>query len=179
VPTVVVPDSWVPAAHTTGPVVVGLSISGAGQHDSPDAVVLREAFLRARALKVPLVAVYAWEVPALLTWSADDVSAVRGKVRRGLESLLTPWRSEFDDVEVVPDPVMGRPDDAIAQAAEEAQLIVLGRHTAAARHGGFHLGSTTRSLLHHTEVPVLVVPARGSCQERPDRAQVPTWAPMF
>ena len=168
VPAVVVPDSWAPSNHTTAPVVLGVRLRAFGQGYETDTEVMHEAFRRARDLKVALVAVYAWEIPALLSWSPSDITGLRDRVQTALDSLLDPWHEKYDDVELVTQPVAARPDDAIAFAARTAQVIVVGRCTPAAQHGSFHLGSTPRSLLHHTGVPVLVVPsARGRIPSAP------------
>ncbi len=46
---------------------------------------------------------------------------------------------------------------AVLDAAEQAQLVVLGRHKDS-RFSGFGFGSVTRAVLHYTTCPVLVVP---------------------
>jgi len=112
-----------------------------------------------------LVAVHAWEVPALLSWSSADVANLRERVQRALEEFLSPWRDKYPDVTVDAHAVAERPADAISSASRVAQLAGVGRHTPASRHGGFHLGSTARGVLHHAEVPVLIVPT-GSPAER-------------
>ena len=55
--------------------------------------------------------------------------------------------------------VDGPPVDALLDAAGEshADLIVVGSHGEGAMSAAF-LGSTAMKLLHHSEVPVLVVP---------------------
>jgi nucleotide-binding universal stress UspA family protein len=58
----------------------------------------------------------------------------------------------------VPRHVRAHPGGALLDAAKDAQLIVVGRSTGAHHRGGFHIGSTTRSILHYTPCPVMVVP---------------------
>ncbi len=55
--------------------------------------------------------------------------------------------------------VEGRPVDALLEAAEahKATLIVVGSHGQGAVSAAF-LGSTALKLLHHSDIPVLVVP---------------------
>ena len=53
---------------------------------------------------------------------------------------------------------------AILEAAEEAQLVVLGRHPAGV-FGGFAFGSVARAVLHYAETPVMVVPAEDGHRE--------------
>ncbi|MGZ4469596.1 MAG: universal stress protein [Nocardioidaceae bacterium] len=44
------------------------------------------------------------------------------------------------------------------EAAPDARMVVLGRHTRARHFGGFALGSTARSVLRHAPCPVAVIP---------------------
>jgi nucleotide-binding universal stress UspA family protein len=48
----------------------------------------------------------------------------------------------------------------VLEAAEEAQVVVLGRHPAG-MFGGFAFGSVARAVLHYAEVPVIAVPSDG------------------
>ena len=50
------------------------------------------------------------------------------------------------------------PAMAVLDAAEDAQLVVLGRHTDS-KLGGFTFGSVARAVLHYSECPVVVAPA--------------------
>ena len=152
----VVPDGWRPTS--SGDVVVGVPLHPTAGHYESDEEVLREAFVRARATRLRLVAVTAWNVPPILTWSATDIERLRGEVLASLDTVLQPWRDEYPDVEVQRHAVAERPVDAVTEAAQTAEIVVVGRHTRARRHGGFRWGSTCRGVLHHTRVPVLVVP---------------------
>ena len=174
VPVVVVPDSWVPGPAASSPVVLGLS----GDDDEP---LLRFGFGRAAALRVPLVAVHAWEIPALVSWSPTEIAELRGKVSAELDRRLEPWRAEFPDLEVVTAAPAERPVDAVLDAARVAQLVVVGRRTPGHRHLGSRLGSTARGVLHHAAVPVAVVPLERSDDEPKPREHVASdvWAPTF
>jgi nucleotide-binding universal stress UspA family protein len=175
VPVVVVPDRWVAVARGSHPVVAGVATTAVDSEI--DGAVLRAAFEQADRLRVPLVVTHAWDVPALLSWSPADVERSRARAEQALDVLLAPWRAEFAHVEVVARVVAGSPSDVLAEAAEVAQLVVVGRHTPAYRVGGFHLGSTARKFMHHLDVPVLVVPV----VDRAQRVQVPLGicAPMY
>ena len=173
VPTVVVPDSWVPGRKASAPVVVALG--------GDDGALLRFGFDRAAALRVPLVAVHAWEVPALLTWSPDEIAQMRAEVLTALDRRLASWRAEFPDLEIVTAAPAERPVDAVTAAGRVAQLVVVGRRTRGAGHLGPRLGSTARGALHHASVPVAVVPGRPS-DDVPDlRTHVASdvWAPTY
>jgi nucleotide-binding universal stress UspA family protein len=174
VPTVVVPDTWAPGQAATSPVVVGLS----GDDDEP---LLRFGFDRAAALRVPLVAVHAWDIPSLLTWSPTEIARMRAKVLTAMDRRLAPWRAEFPDLEIVTAAPAERPVDALTDAGHVAQLVVVGRHTRGAGHLGPRLGSTARGALHHAAVPVAVVPVPSSGDIPRQRTHVSSdvWAPMY
>ena len=174
VPTVVVPDSWIPGRKASSPVVVGLS----GGDDEP---LLRFGFDRAAALRVPLVAVHAWDMPSLLTWSPTEIARMRAKVLTTMDRRLAPWRAEFPDLEIVTVAPAERPVDALTDAGHVAQLVVVGRHTRGAGHLGPRLGSTARGVLHHAAGPVAIVPVTSSCHIPHQRRHVSSdvWAPMY
>jgi nucleotide-binding universal stress UspA family protein len=174
VPTVVVPDTWAPVQAASSPVVVGLS----GEDDGP---LLRFGFDRAAALRVPLVAVHAWDIPSLLTWSASEIARMRAKVLTSMDLRLASWRAEFPDLEMVTVAPAERPVDALTDAGHVAQLVVVGRHTRGAAHLGPRLGSTARGVLHHAAVPVAVVPVQSSDDVARQRPHVSSdvWAPTY
>jgi nucleotide-binding universal stress UspA family protein len=174
VPTVVVPDTWAPGQAASSPVVVGLS----GEDDEP---LLRFGFDRAAALRVPLVAVHAWDISSLLAWSPTEMARMRAKVLTTMDLRLAPWRAELPDLEIVTAAPAERPVDALTDAGHVAQLVVVGRHTRGAGHLGPRLGSTARGVLHHAAVPVAVVPVQSSGDVRRQRTHVSSdvWAPMY
>ena len=174
VPAVVVPDSWVPARTASAPVVVGVT------GDGDDTPALRFAFEHAAALRVPLVAVHAWEIPPLLAWSPTEIVGSRERVAAELERRLEPWHAEFPAVELVVAAPAERPVDAVIDAGRVAQLMVVGRHATAERHLN-RLGSTARGVLHHAAVPVAVIPpAQTAGDTRPRKhAGSDVWAPTY
>ena len=174
VPTVVVPDTWAPGSAASSPVVVGLS----GEGDEP---LLRFGFDHASALGVPLVAVHAWDIPSLLTWSPTEIARMRAKVLTAMDRRLAPWRAEFPDLEIVTVAPAERPADALTDAGHVAQLVVVGRYTRGAGHLGPRLGSTARGVLHHAAVPVAVVPVPSSDDIPRQRTHVASdvWAPTY
>lgn len=155
-PVVVVPVGWDSSAHHGAPVVVGVDV------DKDHAAGLRFAFEAARTLGVPLKAVQVWEPhPALVGESAVFVQAFddwRGQVGVEFQGRLDAMAAEFAGVDVELVQVVGQPVHHLLEEAESAQLLVLGRD-AKERLSGFTLGSVARGVLHHSEVPVAVVPA--------------------
>ena len=161
VPVVVVPQRWVQAPRSSAPIVVGVAgpdlPSASGLADSTDEEVLAFACARAARLRVPLVVVSAWEIPALLAWSPGDIARCRTDNELALERLLEPWRAEYPEAEIVAHCVAETAKQALLDAVEVAQLTVVGRHTA--RHkAGFSFGATARGVVHHATHPVAVVP---------------------
>jgi nucleotide-binding universal stress UspA family protein len=142
-------------------------------------VVLEHAFGRARELNVPLEVVHACEIPPLLSWSPNDIAESQQRASAALALCLAPWRARYPDVEVSTQVVAERPSDALREAPSAAQLIVLGRHKSATRHGGFHAQSTARQPLHRLTVPVLVLPTPMTGQNHLAHERLDTWAPIY
>ncbi len=153
VPAVVVPDAWNPAERKEAPIVVGLDGSAL------DEVVLRYGFERAVRLAVPVLAIHAWHLPATYAWSPDDIARWEDEAKQQLEVSLRTVRTRYPEVEVITLSQDANAAMAILDAADVAQLVVLGRHTGPRHLGGFHLGSTTRAVLHYSECPVAVIPS--------------------
>lgn len=154
-PVVVVPTGW-ETGREDAPVVVGVDI------DKDHVSGLRFAFSAARSRGVALRAVQVWEPhPALVTETGVFVQAFddwREQVGAELRARLQAMAGEFPGVPVEVVQVVGQPVRHLLDEAEGAQLLVLGRD-AKERLSGFTLGSVARGVLHHSEVPVAVVPA--------------------
>ncbi|HEX6249614.1 MAG TPA: universal stress protein [Nocardioidaceae bacterium] len=156
VPVAIVPDGWEPGGHAGEPIVLGVDPA------RPDHRPMHLAFRRARRLGVPLMAVHGWETPAAFAWKSEVVAGALAEheqeVGRMFDELLATWTDRFPEVEVRPVRVHQHPATAILEAAEEAQLVVLGRHDTGI-FGGFPVGSVARAVLHYAETPVLTVPS--------------------
>jgi nucleotide-binding universal stress UspA family protein len=152
-PTVVVPDEWAQRKHTAEPIVVGVDL----EHDMTP--VLGFAFSRADRLHVPLIALHVWDVRPFHPLRADERTRWASSTRHAVEAVIAPWRARYPGVEAVADEVEASPARGLLDAAEEAQLLVLGRMTSSARLTGLPFGSVTRAVLHYSERPVAVVPA--------------------
>ncbi len=151
-PVVVVPSGDTPPDD--GPVVVGVD----GTTNSEPAI--EAAFTEASLRGVPLVAVHAWSdvdfdtLPAAvenLPWEALGTSE-----EASLAESLAGWRERFPDVDVHKVVVRDRAVDQLLERSRPAQLVVVGSHG----RGGFRgmlLGSTSRSLLHRIDRPLMIV----------------------
>jgi nucleotide-binding universal stress UspA family protein len=159
VPVAIVPDLWTPDLHTARPVVVGIDPAKADHHP------IDVAFRRARRLGVTLIAVHGWEAPPLHSWdvatTAGAVSEAEHVALAGFDAVLATWTARYPDVPVRPMRARQHPAAAILDAAEEAQVIVLGRHPEGV-FGGFAFGSVARTVLHYAERPVIAVPSNGT-----------------
>lgn len=141
-PTVVVPESWMQETHRSDPVVVGVDPA------QETAKLLELAFARAEWLDAPLLAVQGHEHP-------EEEPAPEEADR--LAGVLAPWQEQHPSVQVECRDTRNHPAMAVLDAAESAQLIVLGRHKDS-RFAGFGFGSVTRAVLHYATCPVAVVP---------------------
>lgn len=139
-----------------GPVVVAVDGSLANE------AAIDFAFDRAAQLGVPVVAVHAWwlDVPDRvgISWLSEDrlVDIEHGH-HRLLERAIADWVQKYPEVEVRTRMTRQFPVEAVLEAADGAQLIVVGSRG----HGGFTgllLGSVSQGLLHHTRpCPLAVV----------------------
>jgi nucleotide-binding universal stress UspA family protein len=146
-PVVVVCGHWRPAgAYAPGPVVVGAD--GSAASDAALAFAGVEAALRG----APLVAVCA------LADAPGDLGAAH-HIEEGFERSLTSWEKEHPEVAVLRQVSVRSPRAALLTAAEDAQLLVVGRR---GRGGiqGMILGSVSQALLWHAPCPVAVVHPR-------------------
>lgn len=142
-----------------GEVAVGVDGSPAGLS------ALAVAFSEASARGAPLVAVHAWSEWNVPPSPPEDpgkpYAMAAGELRQKEEVLmaesLAGWSAEYPDVAVERRTVRGRPRQALLDAGEHAQLLVVGTRG----HGGFRgllLGSVSQAVLHHAPCSVLVVP---------------------
>jgi nucleotide-binding universal stress UspA family protein len=152
VPVVSVPEGWAPGTSTI--------VTAAVQDPVEAPELLRIAFEAARARKGSLVVLHAW-------WLASgfDVSVVDDTIRKEwierssaeLEPVLEPLRAEFTDVQVTVDVRHAPPVEAVLDAAEASDLLILGRrhHLLPLRS---HLGPVVRAAIEHAAAPVLIAP---------------------
>ena len=154
VPVISVPEGWAP--RTGQPAVVTAAV----QDPVEAPALLRAAFEEARSRKASLVVLHAWWLASGFdTIAVDhDVSAEwAARSREELAPVVTPLRAEFADVETKVEVRHAPPAEAVLDAAERSDLLVLGR-----RHHllplGSHLGPIARAALAHATTPVLITP---------------------
>lgn len=145
-PVAVIRDEDLPDQNT--PVLVGIDGSPTSEHAT------ELAFDEASRRGVDLVALHAWsdvttEVPFL------DWATVEEEGQRSLGEALAGWGERYPDVTVRRVIVRDRPAHHLIEAAESAQLVVVGSH---GRGGltGMLLGSVSNTLLHSVRIPVIV-----------------------
>ena len=152
-PVVSVPDSWVEGGER-GLVVVGVDESEPS-HDALD-LALREARRRDARLRV----LHAWRLPTAyddIGYSGSVVEDWMGQAGDELDKALAPFRESYPDVDVEVDLRHEFPGQALLEATEGADLIVVGRRG----HGapwGIYLGSLARLLIREAKCPVEIAP---------------------
>jgi len=155
-PVAVVPSATSGEAGVeAGRVVVGID----GSELSVDAT--RVAFEEASLRRTGLTLLHAWNSPSFDTSGVVvpdtfTLEQAHSDELRAMAETVAGLAEKYPDVQVKQRLRQGRPAKALAEASHGAALVVVGSRG----HGGFAslmLGSTSRSLLHHTHAPVLVV----------------------
>jgi nucleotide-binding universal stress UspA family protein len=139
------------------PVVLGVDGSRASE------AAYRYAFAQARRRKAPLLAVHAWELQAsqavYVVMQSDDERRIEDAAREAqVEAWLQPWLREYPDVRVRMVARLWHPADVLLDAAEEAQLLVVGRRDRAG-FPNLMLRSVAFDLLRSASCPLAIVPA--------------------
>ncbi|MDK6259410.1 MULTISPECIES: universal stress protein [Corynebacterium] len=156
-PVVVVrEDNNVDETTKYGPVVVGVDGSEVSQKAT------EFAFAEAEARGAELVAVHTWmdmQVQASLAGlsaAQQQWEEIEGEQQQLLDERLADLVAKYPKVDVKKLITRDRPIRALVDAAEGAQLLVVGSHG----RGGFKgmlLGSTSRALLQSAPCPMMVV----------------------
>lgn len=145
-PVVVVRGHWRPAgAYLPGPVVVGTD--GSAASDAALVFAGQEAILR----DARLVAVCALSDAPGSFGAAHQIEEESGQ-------SLTSWGKEHPDVAVQRQVTVKSPRAALLDAAQDAQLLVVGCRGRGGVHG-MVLGSVSQALLFHAASPVAVIHA--------------------
>ncbi|GAA3394940.1 universal stress protein [Cryptosporangium minutisporangium] len=155
-PVAVVPERGTPPAADGPGVVLGVDGSETCQ------AAIEYAFTEASMRSVPLTAVRSWY------WPTDDPAIVEAyaplpahhvlEQQRVLSEALAGWSEKFPDVQVRPVIAHHRPARALLDAADGAELLVVG----ARGSGGFRdllLGSVGETVIRHAACPVVLVRA--------------------
>jgi nucleotide-binding universal stress UspA family protein len=138
-----------------GRVVVGID----GSELSVDAT--RLAFEEASMRHAGLTLLHVWNTPGydtagIVMPDTFQLEEAHSDELRAMAETVAGLGEKYPDVQVEQRLRQGRPAKVLADASRGAALVVVGSRG----HGGFAslvLGSTSRSLLHHAECPVLVV----------------------
>ena len=156
-PVVVVrEDSGVTESSKYGPVVVGVDGSDVSQKAT------EYAFAEAHARGSELIAVNTWmdmQVQASLaglTAAQKEWEQTEKEQKQMMDERLSALAEKYPEVPVKKIVTRDRPVRALAENAENAQLLVTGSHG----RGGFKgmlLGSTSRALLQSAPCPMMVV----------------------
>ncbi|MEU4835596.1 universal stress protein [Streptosporangium sp. NPDC023615] len=154
------------AGYTHGPVVVVRSSPQTAHHEIVVGIddstaceaAVGYAFEQADLRACTLRAIYAWQ-PPVHTYVSEtdyDMEEVRALQRRIAADRLQPWREKYPQVQVVEDLCCAHPVDALTDASDRADLVVVGSHGRGAI-GSAVLGSVSRGVLHHARSTVAVV----------------------
>jgi nucleotide-binding universal stress UspA family protein len=132
-------------------IVVGVD----GFESSEDA--LRWAIHQAKLTGSAVEAVTAWQVPAGAGWvPTSDMPDYQDDARLILTEAITGMCAVDPDVEVLPRVVEGRAGPVLVDAAEGAELLVVGCRG----HGGLAealLGSVGQFCVRHAPCPVVII----------------------
>ena len=148
-PVVAVPSGWTRPAGT--PVVVA-----AVDVAERSAEVLSAAAAEARARGADLRVVHAWSLPVHyegVVVEAEEQRRWTDRSRAELRAALDALGEESAAADVVVHP--GRPIEAILEASQGAQLLVIGRHDPLVPVGS-HIGPVARAVLREATCPVLL-----------------------
>ncbi|MEQ4721778.1 universal stress protein [Nonomuraea sp. B19D2] len=139
---------------TYGEIVVGVD-------DSPECEpALVYAFEQARLRGSALRVLHAWQVPvhAFAPEASYDMDEVRTAQHQVVRDRLAVFSRDYPEVRLVEDVQSADPVNALTDASERADLLVVGSHGRGAL-GSMVLGSVSRGVLHHAHCPVAVVRA--------------------
>ncbi|MUL41543.1 universal stress protein [Streptomonospora sp. PA3] len=160
-PVVVVPDrDPKPAADRIVVGVDGSASAAAAAAWAFAAAAERGAALRAVAAHGPFSSgrLGSFEAPVYYGFDSAEAAAAAEEARRRLSESLAGLRERFPQVAVEEAVTAGHPARVLADAAEDADLLVVGTRG----RGGFAgmlMGSVSQSVLSHSPVPVAVLRA--------------------
>ncbi|MFF5787452.1 universal stress protein [Streptomyces sp. NPDC012693] len=130
--------------------VVG--VDGSESSRAALAWAFEEADLRRCALR----AIAVWQPPVFSLHSGDSLFHAE---RRLLSETTAGWAEKYPDVRLTHEVPIGSPVEILAEAAEHALAVVVGRRGRGG-YTGMRVGSVVHGLLHRAHSPVITVPAR-------------------
>ncbi|MFL0360909.1 universal stress protein [Curtobacterium flaccumfaciens] len=158
-PLVVVPERW--QRTTASSILVGVEAetASAALEYAADTVARRGS---------DLVLVRAWEPPASVSpigrvYLARDVRRWEHEGQLELDAAIRSVSHEHPDLRMRSELRQGRPAEVLLRGEEAAALIVIGRRHRSAITGSI-FGSVGEHLVHHSRVPVCVVPQQRDLQ---------------
>ncbi|MFH8680735.1 universal stress protein [Streptomyces lydicus] len=145
-----------PATTPSLRVVVGLDLS------HPCDEVAHFAFDAAALRATTLLVVHGWSPPAYYgafgVAPEPDWPGIEAAESESLRETLLPWREKYPGVDVIGQAVVGQPAHHLLDAAADASLVVIGRRNRPSRAVAPRIGHLAHAVLHHSPVPVAVVP---------------------
>nr|WSW71002.1 universal stress protein [Streptomyces sp. NBC_00995] len=147
-PVVVVGD----VEHSTQePQYLVVGIDGSESSKAALALAFEEAALRDCVLRALAV----WQPPVFSLHRGDES---RQAERRLLSETVAGWAEQYPDVRLHHEVLTGSPVEVLAEAAEHALAVVVGRRGQGG-YSGMRVGSVVHGLLHRARCPVITVPA--------------------
>ena len=133
--------------------IVGIGGDGAGT------AAARTAARVANLMNGKLVLVFGYEPSSLGPRGGPLEEEILAVGRRAVEEVRTELRLAYPDLEIETEYVQDRAVDALLQVAQlrSAEVIAVG-HGGEGPIRGALLGSITYELVHHSSMPILVVP---------------------
>ncbi|MGW2177550.1 universal stress protein [Streptomyces sp. NPDC001732] len=146
-PVVVVGD----AEHSTqDPAYLVVGVDGSEPSRAALALAFEEADLRHCALR----AVAVWQPPVFSLHTGDTPFRAE---RRLLSETTAGWAGKYPDIRLTHEVLVGSPVEVLADAAEHALAVVVGRRGRGG-YTGMRIGSVVHGLLHRAHCPVITVP---------------------
>ncbi|WP_240134641.1 universal stress protein [Streptomyces sp. MUM 178J] len=146
-----------PGRDRSGP--YGEVLLGVDIHQSCDRL-LAFAFDEAAHRGCTLRVVHAWTLPPVFSYAPVLDPGVQLEVGRtvaqSLSDMLTPWRLKYPSVHIVERAVIGPPARELVYAADNADLVIVGRRVRRSPLGA-HIGHVAHAVIHHCGAPVAVV----------------------
>ncbi|WP_026401396.1 universal stress protein [Actinomadura rifamycini] len=120
---------------------------------------LEYAFDAALLHKARLRVVHAWRLPPSMqpAVTAADHARTREELGESLAGVVAPWRARHPEVEVIEELPCAQPVAALADAARNARLLVVGAHRH--RRPLPALGAVGHGAVHHAPCPIAVIPS--------------------
>mgnify|MGYP001501608441 CR=1 FL=1 len=155
-PVVVVRGGPLQRGGRFGCVVLGV------REGKEDSTATAFAFHEARIRGSALVAVHAWHPPPIgaagrSLMYGSPVEDSYDRAHEVLDEALREAEEEYPEVRVERRVTAGNARRALLEAAEKADLLVVGAHRGCG-HLGLQLGLVAHCMLHHAPCPVAVVP---------------------